>query len=124
MAADGEGDDVKNRAELSYVGVALTGLVLLAVAYRLWHETLSLASAAVYAMAALVLVIWAVAGVRTSRRNAQEAAEREAEEQVRREAEEAARRAVDAVNAQRTTSHGGTTIAIRRRSATDQAQGR
>ena len=122
-AASREGDSMKNRAELTYVGVGLIGLVLLAAAYRLCHETLSLPDAVMYALAASVLVVWVVTGVRTSRRNAREAAEREAKEQVRKEAEEAARRAVDVVNARRTTSHGGTTIAIRRRSTTEQAQG-
>ena len=100
------------------------GLVLLAAAYGLRHDTLSLVGAAVYAVAALVLVVWVATGVSTIRRNARETAEREAREQVRKEAEEAARRAVDVVNARRTTSHGGTIITIRRRGATDQAQGR
>lgn len=122
----GEGDSVKNRAELLYVGVSLTGLILLAIAYVLWHESPSFTDAAAYVVAALVLVVWAVMGVRTSRRNTKEAADREqrkAEEQLRKEAEEAARRAVDVVNTRRTISHGGTTINVRRRGATDQGQG-
>jgi 20S proteasome alpha/beta subunit len=105
--------------------VGLAGLALLAVAFVLRRETLTPLGSVVCAAAALVLVSWTAMGVGTSRRRAREAMERERraeQEQARKDAEEAARRAVRAVNARRTTSHGGATIAVRRRSSNGQAE--
>ena len=107
-----------------YVGVGLTGLVLLATAFMQRRDTLSPAGLAVFAVAALVLVGWSVMGVDTSRRQAREAAERmrrEAEAQARKEAQDAARRAARVVNARRTTSLRGT-ITVHRRSSNARAR--
>ena len=118
---------MRNRAELTYVGVGLAGLALLAAAFVLRRETLTPLGIVVCAAAALVLVSWTVMGVGASRRRALEAAERERlaeQERARKDAEEAARRAARAINARRTTSLGGTTITVRRRGTSDQQQGR
>ena len=116
---------MKSRAELTYVSIGLVGLALLLVSFVLRREALSVMGIVVYVAAALVLASWTVMGVGASRRQAREAVQRrqrEAQERARQEAQEAAHRTARVVNARRTTSHGGATIAVRRRSSNGQAE--
>lgn len=113
---------MKSQTEVICAGVGLAGLVLLAIAYAQRRGTLSPVGAALYLVAALVVVSWTVMGIGTSRRRAREQAERQRREEqarLRKEAEEAAKRAATAVNARRTTSLAGTTITVHRRGSSE-----